>query len=295
MEQRSNQWHELRKSKIGASDVPIVCGVSPYKTPYTLWLEKSGRKEPDEMNIAMQKGIVLEDVLRNNFQVEVDEIFMPKVNIHPEVEFLMASLDGINIDNDWILEIKTCGKLVMENVKKGEIPLHHKYQAQCQLMCTPTAKKVTFNYYNDATHETHNLDVFADEEIQRDILFKCTEFYEHMIYDTPPPLDESDFLLIEGDNYFKEKVERLRIAEVAYQKAKKEKELARKELLDATDDASVMGYGVKVRKYYENRFDYKKACEDNELELTEYKSTSIKWRISWDEKPVCSDDSVRED
>ncbi len=43
--QHSNEWLELRKNKIGASDAPIIMKVSPWKTPYRLWEEKLGLTE----------------------------------------------------------------------------------------------------------------------------------------------------------------------------------------------------------------------------------------------------------
>ncbi len=38
-EQRSEEWLKLRREGLGASDIPAVLGISPYKTPYQLWAE----------------------------------------------------------------------------------------------------------------------------------------------------------------------------------------------------------------------------------------------------------------
>ena len=38
--QQSEEWLEFRRSRIGASDAPIIMGVSPWKTHYKLWVEK---------------------------------------------------------------------------------------------------------------------------------------------------------------------------------------------------------------------------------------------------------------
>ena len=40
IEQQSPEWFEWRKTGITASDMPIIMGVSPYKTPWQLWAEK---------------------------------------------------------------------------------------------------------------------------------------------------------------------------------------------------------------------------------------------------------------
>lgn len=41
---------ENRKKGIGASECAIVLGLCKYKSPYELWLEKTGRKEPEDIS-----------------------------------------------------------------------------------------------------------------------------------------------------------------------------------------------------------------------------------------------------
>lgn len=41
--QNTQEWEKFRLQKIGASDAPIIMGVSPWKTPFQLWLEKTGQ------------------------------------------------------------------------------------------------------------------------------------------------------------------------------------------------------------------------------------------------------------
>ncbi|HQG06786.1 MAG TPA: YqaJ viral recombinase family protein [Anaerohalosphaeraceae bacterium] len=56
-----------RMHYLGASDIPVLMGLSRFKTPYDLWLEKTGRVEPVDVsdNPAVAAGIHFEDgVLR---------------------------------------------------------------------------------------------------------------------------------------------------------------------------------------------------------------------------------------
>ena len=50
---------------IGGSDVAAIFGISPWKTPLDLWLEKSGKLMPDESENMWQKemGHLLESVV----------------------------------------------------------------------------------------------------------------------------------------------------------------------------------------------------------------------------------------
>ncbi|WP_410960483.1 YqaJ viral recombinase family protein, partial [Salmonella sp. SAL4361] len=40
-----DQFLAGRKKGIGGSDVAAILGFSPYKSPYQLWLDKTGRSE----------------------------------------------------------------------------------------------------------------------------------------------------------------------------------------------------------------------------------------------------------
>ncbi len=39
--QNTPEWHAFRRKRIGASDAPVIMGISPWKTPYQLWIEKT--------------------------------------------------------------------------------------------------------------------------------------------------------------------------------------------------------------------------------------------------------------
>ena len=38
-------WLAARRSGIGGSDIAAICGLSPYQTPYDVWLDKLGQWE----------------------------------------------------------------------------------------------------------------------------------------------------------------------------------------------------------------------------------------------------------
>lgn len=57
------EWLEVRKSGIGASEVAAVVGLSPWDTPFSLWLKKTGQIPPEPENVAMRLGHLLEPVV----------------------------------------------------------------------------------------------------------------------------------------------------------------------------------------------------------------------------------------
>lgn len=54
-EDGSPEWHAARNEMIGASDVPIILGLSSYKSAYTLWHEKAGLIDPEPVSPDMQR------------------------------------------------------------------------------------------------------------------------------------------------------------------------------------------------------------------------------------------------
>ena len=57
--QGSGEWHAHRRTARNASESAAVLGVSPWQSPYQLWLVKTGRVVP-EVTPAMQHGTELE-------------------------------------------------------------------------------------------------------------------------------------------------------------------------------------------------------------------------------------------
>jgi len=92
------EWHELRKSGIGGSDVAAVVGVSKWTSAYALWAQKSGLI-PDDFSDseAMEWGRLLEPVIRDKFAdkhpewnvIETDATFRS-----PKFPWMLGNVDG---------------------------------------------------------------------------------------------------------------------------------------------------------------------------------------------------------
>jgi putative phage-type endonuclease len=108
--QRSPEWLELRRQGLGASDMAAVMGVSPYKTPYQLWAEKTGATPPQKVGAAAQRGVILEDAVGRYYEEERGVKLRKSNGIirlkqHPRI---MASLDRTIVgEPKGIVEIKT--------------------------------------------------------------------------------------------------------------------------------------------------------------------------------------------
>jgi len=134
--QGSSEWHELRNSKIGASDAPVIMGVSPWRTIEELWREKLGLVERMPPTYFQQRGLMLENFARQYFYLITGYETYPSVYISSENEFMMASLDGVTKDEKLILEIKCPGKFDHETALSGKIPEKYYPQLQHQMYVT---------------------------------------------------------------------------------------------------------------------------------------------------------------
>ena len=108
--QRSPEWLELRRQGLGASDMAAVMGVSPYKTPYQLWAEKTGMTPEQKVGDAARRGVILEDAVGQYYEQERGVKLRKSNGIvrlkkHPRI---MASLDRTIVgETKGIVEIKT--------------------------------------------------------------------------------------------------------------------------------------------------------------------------------------------
>lgn len=93
----------------GGSDLPIIMGISPFKSRFDLLLEKAGYLENDfKGNEFTQFGNVLEPKIRKY----INESLYPKDNFREDTFIdgdLRANVDGVN--KAFILEIKTTSQI----------------------------------------------------------------------------------------------------------------------------------------------------------------------------------------
>ena len=67
---RESAWRKFRALGVGGSDMSTILGLNQYSTPYELWLEKTGRQQPEDISgkWAIVKGNALEIELRRRFR-----------------------------------------------------------------------------------------------------------------------------------------------------------------------------------------------------------------------------------
>lgn len=218
-------WLEWRRQGLGSSDAPIVMRASPWRTPFQLWEEKTGRSQGQQANWAMQRGTDLEGKARANYELLADCEMPPTLLVHPEVEFLRASLDGYNRQAKRVLEIKCPGEDDHRLAMDGKVPEKYQWQLIHQLMVSGAEVAHYYSFRNDRGVIVE----FQRDLAREEILFKAElDFWNLIKTDSAPPLSDRDFLQVSKTKA----AELWEIAALWKQLEEQEKEIA--ERLEAT-------------------------------------------------------------
>lgn len=187
-------WLEYRKQGIGGSDASVVCGISRYKSPVALWMEKTSQLPHQEAGEAAYWGSQLESLVRDEFTKRTGiTVQQPKQLLQStEYPFMLANLDGICEHPDvgtCIFEAKTASAY-----KAGEwedaIPDEYMLQVQHYMAVTGYAGAYIAVLIGGNTFRWKFIE--RDEELISMLIQLESDFWHHVQDGTPPPLDGSD-------------------------------------------------------------------------------------------------------
>ena len=130
-------WLKEREYGVGASEVGAILGLSPYETPFSLWLKKTKQVPQEPENEAMLMGHLLEDVVAKRWEMETgDKVIKASakdiIYVHPEHDYMRATPDRIVRGRKKIIECKT----TVTSVDPDEIYPHWLAQVQYQMYVT---------------------------------------------------------------------------------------------------------------------------------------------------------------
>lgn len=128
------QWHELRKTGIGGSDIAAICKASPWTSPFKLWAVKTGRLDDNFVpSEAAEWGNRLEPIVIDKFAEEhPDWVIHRNVGTYRNADraYQLANPDAIYELPDGrfgIIEVKTSR---FEDDWANGVPLYYQTQVQ---------------------------------------------------------------------------------------------------------------------------------------------------------------------
>lgn len=128
-----------RTQFIGGSDIAGILGLSRWKTPLSVWAEKTGAFVPkDEDNLYKKLGRRLEEVVAELF-TEKTGLKVQRANerrVHPKYPMFAAQIDRLVVGTDELLECKTAEAWKAKEWADDEIPAEYICQVMWQLACS---------------------------------------------------------------------------------------------------------------------------------------------------------------
>ena len=187
-------WLDYRKQGIGGSDAAVVCGISRYKSPVELWMEKTNQMPDQEAGEAAYWGTQLESLVRTEFTkrtgIEVEHrMELLRSDEHP---FMQANLDGTCVHPELgpcIFEAKTASAFKAGEWEDG-IPDEYFLQVQHYMAVTGYGGCYIAALIGGNTFRWKF--VPRDEELIAMLVQLEADFWQHVQSETPPPLDGSN-------------------------------------------------------------------------------------------------------
>ena len=193
-----NQDFSVDRTKyIGGSDIGAILGLSKYRTPLEVWLEKTGKEVASKDSLPMRFGTFAEEFVAReyaratNTQLAHDQ----STYIHPEHSYMCAHLDRFVLGTEKalptkILECKTANAFAKSDwgqVGSDEVPMS--YLAQCAWYMAITGIEQTDLAVLFGNHEFRVDEITRDQDLEKLVIQKANDFWhEYVLKEIAPPV-----------------------------------------------------------------------------------------------------------
>ena len=204
----NQEWLDLRKSGIGGSDASAILGLSPWKSPMDIWLDKKGLLEeaPDPKRDAMREfGLEAEPFIARKYEEQtgrklrkiLHSIVRGKI-LHgivrdSQCDFLLGSPDRLVVGEPIGVELKT-ENIFQDNFGEpgtDQVPMH--YLVQCAWYMMLTAYPEWHIALLRGDRQVAIYVIKRDLELEQTIRERCISWWNtHIIGDIPPDIDGSN-------------------------------------------------------------------------------------------------------
>jgi putative phage-type endonuclease len=291
------EWKEQRRRGIGGSDVAALLGISKWKTPLQLYLEKIGEYQENINSESAYWGTKLEDLVAKEFSERTGKKVhrVNRILIHPFYDFLIANIDRRVVGEDAILEVKTTSSFNKDQWEGDQIPNAYILQVMHYLNITGASKAYFAVLIGGQKFIWKEIE--RDEELIQMVREREIEFWEnHVLKENPPnasayddellkklypeanqkesvPLPSEVDQAIEEINVYSEQLKEL-------ETKKKERENRIKELLRDHESGYTHQFIVNWKNITSNRLDAKKLKSERPEIVEEYLKASTYRRFN---------------
>lgn len=226
----------------------------------------------------MLRGHTLEETARLAFEKNMNLIVFPRVVQSLKHEWMIASLDGIDMDGKILVEIKCAGEADHALAMQNKIPEKYYPQLQHQLAVTGLKKGYYYSFNGDdgvvveVEHNPQYIEKLIEEE---------KKFMECLQNQAEPSLGSKDYCH-RDDMDWNERAQKWLQKKLELENIEQEEKTLRNELIEMANCQSSHGGGIRLT--YSTRkgaIDYRSIPCLKEIDLEKYRkpSTSV-WSLS---------------
>lgn len=199
------EWLAERRSGIGGSEAAAVLGISPWATPVTVWLDKTGRSAPKPSTLRMAFGSINEEDVAMMYEIQTGRK-VQRYNRMIHRGCLLGNFDRLvvregekvashmgTIRTDTLLECKCSDRSWDDGV-----PLYYQTQVQHYMGLSETLAHADVACYFRMKNTFEVFRVERDEDVIGTMRERLTAWWnEYVVGDKmPPPTNEADCKLL---------------------------------------------------------------------------------------------------
>ena len=197
-----NQDFSLDRSKyLGGSDIGAILGLSRFRSPLEVWMEKTGKEVKTLDSLPLRFGSFAESFVASEYSRSTgfDLIHDESIYVHPEYSFISAHIDRFVLEDSSsptrILECKTANPFSLGDwgeVGTDQVPLTYLCQCLWYMAITNINRVDLAVLFGNSDFRIYEIN--RDLELESTILQKASFFWNtYVLHDDPPPaMSEED-------------------------------------------------------------------------------------------------------
>ena len=269
-----NDFYARRANTVGSSDIPVILGISPYKTPLDLYKLKTGEVLPDAQNYAQMRGTQMEPKIREWFNKRMMKTFEPKNFVHKEIKEFTCSMDGFCEETKEGVEIKYPGKDDHGIAKLGKIPEHYLAQVHWQYIVSESDLIYYVSYKED-----DEIVIPVEKPTEKRVLQLIKEagnFIEMVKMKIPPQITSRDYVIASSSlsSLYVEKQKQIKLLENEIEEIRSNLILEAQKIGHNKIDFGLVTVDRSIRK---GAVDYKLIKELDGVDIEKYRGKSTEF------------------
>ncbi len=191
-----------RSKYLGGSDIGAILGLSKYRTPLDVWLEKTGKSNNETNNLPIRFGTFAEEFVASEYVqatgYQVAHQLEPIIHeMHPFLQghidrFAFANGALANTKPSHLLECKTANPFARSDwgdVGSDEVPMSYLAQCHWYLALTQLDRCDLAVLFGNSEFRIYQID--RDLELESTLIEKAVHFWQHHVMTDVPPNPQS--------------------------------------------------------------------------------------------------------